>query len=688
MSDAVVLAWQTVLEAAIRWLPVFGLAALTARLLKRRPARERHAVWLVALTCLGALSLGGGRLPVGAVLVPSELKPIFRPQPEIIPAVARAESQVSSPVGVRVVNGGGSADSDGFAGRNAPTTNSAWPWSLRLAVFWAAVALALFARELLAVVSAWILGRRASEIGEKKLLPDLALDDGDPKILDGDTEVPILIGFHRPRILLPGDWPLWPEVWLRAAILHERAHARRRDLMALTAGRVIRAVFWFHPGVWYGVRELKREAERATDEQVLRSGMDRFEYADALLGLARQLGRRRIAPAGLPMASSGGLQARLLQVVESDSRRLSRSRGAVLAAVIPVAAAAILAASPAIQAPPAQWLERVELADGGVLWRAACPLDETGCSEIVNEAVRLLREIDSGGIVAIQDVVSAHVIAYAFVDRSGLLPAVPAVPISAVAGIPLAAAWWEAGMADRPLPCPAVINLAGAGPFANTNGLDTGMIRAPMDVVTMQCATAAIAMGWYLDNDRGATYLERAFARWGFAPAPGEAFWSGASAPEPAAPRVPGHAAAASATWLVAGSAHGTVQTTPLHLTRFLQTVGNRGRMIRPSPPGSHGSVASMAIMEVSTADRLLQTLAQLAGGDTEGGSLPRLIGIVGHTPVTSGGDGAELFAGLLLNDRAEPRYSIAVWLPSQAGDPQSGMSTARSLAAQILDAH
>lgn len=692
MSDALLASWQAVLEAAMRWLPVVAVAALAALLARRRPARERHVVWLVALASLAALPFAGGRLPLVSVWVPaivaseevswaagevqarSDRETVDRSAPPAAREPAAPGAPGSAVEGADRVPSG-AAESGTFVRRGQPVL-------LRLGAVWIAVALLMLICELLSLVLTGALSRGARELRPEELPAGAGTVGRTPAILSGGTEIPILFGVVRPRILLPADWASWPETWLRAVILHERAHAVRHDVVVLAVARLVRAVFWFHPAAWVVVRALRREAEQATDERVLEQGMDRFEYADALLGLARHLGGRRIPLAGIAMAAPVGIRKRLLRIIGTDPQRIRRPpRAAALASMAPVVFVAVAAAAPPWQMDPATWIERTDLADGGALWRASCPASDTVCARLTAHAAQLLGEVDGGGIAALQDVTTGRVVAYAFVDRDGSRPSVPAVSIAAVAGLPLAAAWWEAGMGDRSLPCPANINLAGVGSFANTNGLDTGRIRAPVDVLAMQCATAAIAMGWYLAGEIRPSHLRDAFTRWGFAAAAPESFWAGDVAPAPASPSVPPHGTGAG-TWILAGSVHGTVQTTPLHVTRFLQAVANRGRMITPAPPAAAPSGSSSAWMDATTAERLLDALSETAAGSAG----TRIVGIVGPGLATATGGRGEMFAGLLL-EGARPRYAVAVWLAgaslTEGADAPAG--AARALAHQLL---
>jgi tetratricopeptide (TPR) repeat protein len=99
--------------------------------------------------------------------------------------------------------------------------------------------------------------------------------------------VPVVVGIIQPMILLPiavvsGLTPSQ----LQALLLHELAHIRRFDPIVNVAQRVIEAILFFHPVVWFVSRRISFERELAADDVVLATGLDRPVYADALVRMA------------------------------------------------------------------------------------------------------------------------------------------------------------------------------------------------------------------------------------------------------------------------------------------------------------------------------------------------------------------------------------------------------------------
>jgi beta-lactamase regulating signal transducer with metallopeptidase domain len=98
---------------------------------------------------------------------------------------------------------------------------------------------------------------------------------------------PYAFGLLRPCIVVPAAWALEtsPDV-LEAAIAHELAHLKRRDLWTLALQRLVETTLFFHPGVWYVSRALNADRERAADRLAAEVLGDPARYADSLCRLA------------------------------------------------------------------------------------------------------------------------------------------------------------------------------------------------------------------------------------------------------------------------------------------------------------------------------------------------------------------------------------------------------------------
>jgi biotin carboxyl carrier protein len=91
----------------------------------------------------------------------------------------------------------------------------------------------------------------------------------------------------RPMILIPASLLTGlNSEQLTAVLTHELAHIRRYDHLFLLIQRLIEALLFFHPAVWYLGRCIARERENSCDDQALAAGTDRLVYSLSLLRVA------------------------------------------------------------------------------------------------------------------------------------------------------------------------------------------------------------------------------------------------------------------------------------------------------------------------------------------------------------------------------------------------------------------
>ena len=110
---------------------------------------------------------------------------------------------------------------------------------------------------------------------------------------------PVTFGFRRPVVLLPASFPDLPESMREAILCHEILHVRRGDWLFTMAEEAVRAVFWFHPAIWWLLGEIQLAREQAVDRAVIEVTKSRDEYVDALLAIAGARARLDLAPAPL-----------------------------------------------------------------------------------------------------------------------------------------------------------------------------------------------------------------------------------------------------------------------------------------------------------------------------------------------------------------------------------------------------
>ena len=143
-----------------------------------------------------------------------------------------------------------------------------------------------------------------------------------------ENPMPLTWGWWRPVILLPAEAANWPSERRRIVLLHELAHAKRWDCLTQTIARVICALYWINPLVYFALRRMCIEREWACDDLVLNSGCRPSEYATHLVDIARAF-RRTPQLAGIAMARSPQLQARIAAIVDASRARQLRPLTAV-----------------------------------------------------------------------------------------------------------------------------------------------------------------------------------------------------------------------------------------------------------------------------------------------------------------------------------------------------------------------
>lgn len=360
--------------ALVSALPIVAAIA-AAWLVRRATADVRALVWRAAIVAL-VVVIAGRQIPMHwmAWVVPSFFA---------APLVALGRVQVT-------------ADSAHSAGllRDSAATNAGTVAFLLLGLYLIGVAVVV-TRTLVA----WLRLRRDVDrtgIVDSALNRFVASDMSartrgrSPRVIvSPSVAVPMTWGWLRPVIVLPSAWgSAWSASDKRMALVHELAHVRSGDWAFYVAGRVVCALLWFHPGVWWIARALRDDCEEACDDRVIESGIRRSDYAELLV---RAADRGTFAGAALALSRRRGLRARLAAVldVRHDVRPMARGR-AVAAVLVAMTAAAPLSV---VQLAPtrdvltslmlsAQWESRAyavlglaERADSVAVARSAAELD-------------------------------------------------------------------------------------------------------------------------------------------------------------------------------------------------------------------------------------------------------------------------------------------------------------------------
>lgn len=174
-------------------------------------------------------------------------------------------------------------------------------WAMYLATAWALGFTIALARLVIGMFHLFSLRRHSEEINLQTLPASVALrlnEEGRARSVklyrSSRVSIPAVIGFFRPAIILPTALvPELSEAELDVVLLHELAHLRRWDDWSNLAQKIVKAVFFFHPAVWWIENRLTIEREMACDEIVLARTANPRAYAAFLISFHEKLQRTR-----------------------------------------------------------------------------------------------------------------------------------------------------------------------------------------------------------------------------------------------------------------------------------------------------------------------------------------------------------------------------------------------------------
>ncbi len=134
------------------------------------------------------------------------------------------------------------------------------------------------------------------------------------------TNVPTALGLVKPAIVIPA-WvmqELSPNE-LNQILLHEIAHLRRWDDWTNLAQKLVKALFFFHPAVWWIEKKVSLEREMACDDAVLAETASPRAYAECLAHLAEKtLIQRSIALAQAALGKIHQTSLRVAQILDAN----------------------------------------------------------------------------------------------------------------------------------------------------------------------------------------------------------------------------------------------------------------------------------------------------------------------------------------------------------------------------------
>ena len=262
------------------------VVTLVLRLLPKKNSRTRFAVWLAALL---------------AILVLPLLRGGFRPH------------ELGSVPGHALI-----------------TISSAW--AMAVVGIWAVIAGCGLIRVAAGVWQLRRLRRNCRQLPPEMLGPELQEAIEKPRrsrrvsiLVSERVEVPGAIGFFHPAIILP-PWIVedLAASELKFVILHELAHLERWDDWSNLAQKVVKALLFFHPGVWWIERKLSLDREMACDDAVVARAENARVYAECLTTVAeKSFLRRQYALVQAAVDRVRQLSLRLASILDRDRPQTS-----------------------------------------------------------------------------------------------------------------------------------------------------------------------------------------------------------------------------------------------------------------------------------------------------------------------------------------------------------------------------
>lgn len=142
-------------------------------------------------------------------------------------------------------------------------------------------------------------------------------------LLGEEIASPVTFGWRKPVVLLPARFPQLGREAQEAILCHEILHVRRRDWLFTVFEETVRALFWFHPAIWWLLGEIGLAREQEVDRLAIEITREREHYMDALLAIAGARAQLDLAPAPLFLRKRH-LKQRVILIVQEA--RMSKVR--------------------------------------------------------------------------------------------------------------------------------------------------------------------------------------------------------------------------------------------------------------------------------------------------------------------------------------------------------------------------
>jgi beta-lactamase regulating signal transducer with metallopeptidase domain len=192
---------------------------------------------------------------------------------------------------------------------------------------------------LLRVVRAWHSARGLVEVSQEVALCSTAqavlrdfgrsFDVSLPEVREcAAVTSPMVVGAVSPVVLLPEGFAGHPNDEVRAALLHELAHVKRRDYLTNGVCQLVALPVNWHPVVHVVQQRIRRTREMACDEMAAREMQSELGYARCLVTMARGMLSGGLAeqPEFVGLFSNNVLEERVMRLMETKTVLSARAK--------------------------------------------------------------------------------------------------------------------------------------------------------------------------------------------------------------------------------------------------------------------------------------------------------------------------------------------------------------------------
>jgi beta-lactamase regulating signal transducer with metallopeptidase domain len=325
---------------------ICGIVAFALECHRRTNAATRYALWWAALVAIAVLPLVR-TAPANRPAVTSRMTIANEP-------VRTVSARAVAPRPVRVMETAPSTLRDApRVSRPVATVHVRNRWPVILFGTWLAGAILMLARLAWSFVHIYRLRHGSVPLDaayQNRLRHWLAVAEGRHNVAlrsSDEISTPMSLGPLDPLILMPRDFSdRLTEAEFDQVLLHELAHVRRGDNWTNLFQKLIEAVAFFHPAVWWTARRLNLERESACDDWVVSMTGQVKPYAACLAKLAAVA-----TPMPQPMLATGifrgtrQITMRIERLLDQRRNRTPRVSRLAFAAALILLTCAVLVCS-------------------------------------------------------------------------------------------------------------------------------------------------------------------------------------------------------------------------------------------------------------------------------------------------------------------------------------------------------